>query len=194
MRENEIRIGGLQWGLFSIFEPSEPKRGRVIDQSVAAWRIASQKTGGSAFENPRSSVQRSFSMVAGGSNRAYDQPVEQQYCFSPYAFSPPDPDRMVPVIYRRIRCNPALNAAPPYDPEQLRNSTATQVNEREMNRRMGYRYPTPEEVAEIQRRFYNPELVEAMELAQREYLAQMGQILSEPAPPPGLSNCLHYAD
>lgn len=145
MRENETRIGGQQWGLFSIFEPAEPKSGRVIDQSVAAWRIASQKTGGSAFENPRSSVQRYSSMVAGGSNSAH------LYAFSGF-------DSAAPIPYNReelLRWH--------YIPDNELERTIPVIH-----RRPGYRYPTPEEVAQIQRQFHNPELHRAREAARQE--------------------------
>lgn len=185
MRENETRIGGQQWGLFSIFEQAEPRPGRVLDQSVVAWRLASKKTGSAAFENPRSVIQRTINMVTCGSNRANLEPGRPRVI-------PPVPERIIPIIYRRARVNSYYHGVPPYNPEELERfvvrswsmMTAGEVRmqmEEERVRRLGY--PTPEEVAEIQRRFYNPELVDAMELAQREYLAQMGQILSEPAPP-----------
>jgi len=78
MRENETRIGGNQWGLFSIFEPAEPRPNRIIDQSVAAWRLSSRATGSAGFENPRSSIQRTVGMVTGAIPVIYRRPTARE--------------------------------------------------------------------------------------------------------------------
>lgn len=62
--------------------------------------------------------------------------------------------------------------------------TAGEVRMRmiEESRRPGFRYPTAAEVADIQRRFHNPEFQSAMELAAREYMVRMHAMMLEPTP------------
>jgi len=101
MREVEQRVGGQQWGMFQIFEPAEITTTRFIDQSVAAWRLASRKLGSAAFENPRSVIQRTVSMVTGGSNNVNRAQITRVRPTLPY--DPAELERVPMVFHRPMR-------------------------------------------------------------------------------------------